>query len=48
MDFMEVSSKDGTNISALFDKIGEKVANYVKKTTPMDTGKRISLHNKED
>lgn len=49
MDFMEVSSKDGTNITSLFDLIGEKVAGYVKKTTtPGDGGKRISLHKKED
>lgn len=49
MDFMEVSSKDGTNITPLFDKIGERVANYVKKTnqTPYDN-QRISLHRKED
>lgn len=37
MDFMEVSSKDGTNINALFNKLGERVAEYVRsaqKTAP--------------
>ena len=29
---MEVSSKDGTNINSLFNKLGEKVAEYVKAT----------------
>lgn len=30
MEFMEVSSKDGTNINALFNKLIEKVSEYVK------------------
>lgn len=49
MDFMEVSSKDGTNIGTLFDRIGERVAKYVNKTnpTPYDNN-RISLHRKQD
>lgn len=50
MDFMEVSSKDGTNITPLFDRIGERVAKYVMKTTNLtpNDNKRISLHRKED
>lgn len=30
MDFIEVSSKDNTNINALFNKLGERVAEYVR------------------
>ena len=46
---MEVSSKDGTNINALCNKLGEKVVEYVKsvqKSAPDDQDKRISLHKK--
>lgn len=32
MEFIEVSSKEGTNINTLFNKLGEKVAEYVKNT----------------
>lgn len=53
MDFIEVSAKDATNISSLFNKLGERVYEYVKKTQVLAPGdgssqKRISLHNKED
>lgn len=32
MEFIEVSSKDGTNIEALFNRLGTKVSQYVRNT----------------
>lgn len=49
---MEVSAKDGKNVTEMFEKLGERVNEYVKNTRDATTGKdeakRISLHNAAD
>lgn len=50
MDFYEVSAKDGTNITTVFQVLGEKVLKILlkrPKNKQLD-GNRISLHKKQD